>query len=186
MFKIILEACLFTSYSYRTQLSFSRRELCIENSFRMDFVSCTVYRCTKQQQPRGNSLCHHKWYHYGAILRLDVCIILPCLWEGPPSFHPPKMGRITENIRAEKATWLCFMQNFCWWWCTKLFPSASPFHSQLPQRHFNFSEKFFNILIFQWKHIQIYVESTAAVAGCCSLEVIPNFISSSSLCTFFE
>lgn len=45
--------------------------MCIENSFGVDSISCTDVRNSSER--KGNSLCHQKWYHYGAILRLNVC-----------------------------------------------------------------------------------------------------------------
>lgn len=48
------------------------------------------------------SLCHHKWYYYGAILRLNVCIILPWLRKGS--------GTASER-NFPKLHGSCFMQN---------------------------------------------------------------------------
>lgn len=61
-----------------------------------------------EQQLEGKFLCHHKWYHYGAILRLNVCIILPCLRDTERASEPEKGFVHNRTLHV-----FGLVQNFC-------------------------------------------------------------------------
>lgn len=76
----------------------------------LDFVSC----CSKTAADE-NFLCHHKWYHYGAILRLNVCIILPCLGEKEKRRRVMEASREMERWMNRKVGMVLLLKYSGWW-----------------------------------------------------------------------
>lgn len=140
VFKIKLEACLLAP-KLRTQLSFrgekgeARFEMCDMRIFLRGSLS--VSRFHVATAAAAAALCHHKWYHYGAILRLNVCIIPPCLRKrvGTPRRSTIRKlhgsCKIFKTLRSVDV----MVHNFPLSRLSFLRPRKI-----VPQRHFNFSQ----------------------------------------------
>lgn len=78
-----------------------------------------------EQQLEGNFLCHHKWYHYGAILRLNVCIISQCPRDTKRASKPRKGFCTTERYMHALAWCKTFVSDGAE---TSFYPVSQPAH----------------------------------------------------------